>query len=913
MKKILVMVSVMLCPFGASSSMIAFLDEGINTQQTWQASSKTVKQRCRSLGTQFSVTATENRVYTGSLCNNLADALDYFTVHAAEYRNTVVYQSRELGSSTPVNLSTPLRRKRADGSTHYLNHGNYVSNAAYDFDRTLLHMPFQIFGLDRQDPTNQYKYTTFYSAIEFPSERERPGKHIVDALDELAFGGGANDDDLGAVSISVVLAGDAAEDLCINKDGNDQVYRLYQRGIAVVVGLRNEDIPTTELTWPACLDHVIKVGSESAHQSINLNGIGIGAMGLDFFAKDTTTGGEQGNSFAAPRIAAAYALLHREYNFSSVDQKTQALIQANKRTSFYNQRNSNGSLFKKHTLRYVKKTDMPAAISILGNSFPNGVSNEVLIAAGSLNYEDTNSYGPRYLGSGSSHSFNIDLDDLLPILTSDSKLATLSSTSNINELVLSNKRDITLKFTSSYSLSGTRGFRIKINGTTRYTTSNNYAAGGEVEHTLIISGKYLSEGNNTITLEPSSVSSDWGVKNISATFTPVVDITVGQIDTNQYGYNEDPQRLTGMRAAFDLQAVTDDLVLSVTGWDIDTSNETSVFINGTPIGFLSQSPSNDAYSAEDKFLLLKSLLRIGLNYIEFVQRETDSSWVGEDDEKWAVKDILVAAYSEDGITLQLGTTDTGMYGRGYGTSTNFFQLDAAFTAQTEHDHKISWQGFDVDQSTDVAVYLNGTFIKNVSTTGNNAVGQTETITIAWRKFQSGSNTMSFRVNTSGFDTTWGVTNLLVETSDVIDLDDRSNLNVEYGYYEQQVDVPAGWTRDYSGEGHQTRLYATFDSNATKDKTIEVTGWDIDSDQEMAIYLNGSFIRYVSSPNLSSIYSQTDLITLPKEDLVNGTNTLLFKTQDSFFGFQNEKWGLIFGNKTAKTINLVPIVMLLLDG
>jgi len=53
---------------------------------------------------------------------------------------------------------------------------------------------------------------------------------------------------------------------------------------------------------------------------------------------------------------------------------------------------------------------------------------------------------------------------------------------------------------------------------------------------------------------------------------------------------------------------------------------------------------NNAYSTRSSLLAPKNILRNGVNHIELVQREVSMAepvWLGFEDEKWAVKDILV--------------------------------------------------------------------------------------------------------------------------------------------------------------------------------------------------------------------------------------------------------------------------------
>jgi len=116
-------------------------------------------------------------------------------------------------------------------------------------------------------------------------------------------------------------------------------------------------------------------------------------------------------------------------------------------------------------------------------------------------------------------------------------------------------------------------------------------------------------------------------------------------------------------------------------------------------------------------------------------------------------------FPEQFSSLTLGEIDSALYGLNYGNNGNTKNLDVSFTARGQ-DHTVSWTAFDIDQSGDLNLYLNGTFIKALDTTGNN-LSLDRVITFTRSQLNSGSNTISFRVGTNPSDDTWGISNLLV--------------------------------------------------------------------------------------------------------------------------------------------------------
>ncbi|RLA52862.1 MAG: hypothetical protein DRR42_06365, partial [Gammaproteobacteria bacterium] len=75
-----------------------------------------------------------------------------------------------------------------------------------------------------------------------------------------------------------------------------------------------------------------------------------------------------------------------------------------------------------------------------------------------------------------------------------------------------------------------------------------------------------------------------------------------------------------------------DLVLSVTGYDIDLPDEITVYLNGAPLGNLSTGPNN-GLNGGDVFVIPASAQQPGNNQVLFV--EQTSGWT------WGVTDLLL--------------------------------------------------------------------------------------------------------------------------------------------------------------------------------------------------------------------------------------------------------------------------------
>lgn len=675
---------------------------------------------------------------------------------------------------------------------------------------------------------------------------------------------------------------------------------ITDAGIAIVSGSGNRGIGTS-IGFPACNPYVIAVGSASASTGDIDAFTSTGGVGkIDFFADGFSTDYANGNSivgtsYAAPTVAGAFATLRDARPTATIDQMKHALTEA----AFSQNRIviHNGQQIPLITLPVIQSAAqcLSSGQCLIGDD---------LEAFGAVNYTDTGQYGSAYGDTESTnYSFEIDFENL--------GVSTPSGKTNGGATQIQGKtisvplvRDVALSFDGLVPGSA-NGFRIYVNGVNTFISTGTFLNAKSFEYTL--HRDLFSAGSNTILIEPIFSSRDWGLSNINAEFKPLVELTLGVTDTNTYGSEEDPERPTSLRATFTVPNVDNDVDFAVIGSKISDATEIAAYLNGIEYGHLSVDTDVTGANDGNVFSFDKADLIEGANIIELVQREGISTA----NAAWSVRNMLVVQSNSSSPTIALGVTDTTQYGRNYGTNEHTFTLNLSLTPETEHDHKISWRAFDIEQSGDLEVFLNNTKIKNVNTTSNNSLGATETVTLAWGLFNPGTNTLSFRSKVEGTDNTWGVTGIKVDTSPIIDLEDENNLDTDFGYFTKYSGgVPAGWTRIWSTQDYQSRLFATFDSNGSSDETITVTGWDIDAPQEVAVYVNGVFLQYLSDANSSSVYSPIDVMTVPQAHLISGVNTLSFRYEGALSGFQDEKWGVLFGE--ARTANVVPIIMLLLD-
>jgi len=635
----LLIIGLLLAP-NAKAQDIIILDEGYNTSQTLNLpANQRGEQYCISTETNRLVDSngTSNFV-SGSICK---DQTTNFQIgnDAAEYQNSRTY-SFSNSAGTP-NTTHQVRLKATVGGLNRGEHGNWVSNAAYDFDRTLGHRLWQVFGILRDGNTDNW--------VTRVTPDRNPGETIQLALDQIGILD-ANplfestvQRNLGAVVMSLGAgAGNLSDLKCGAGDGQASVNLLIQRGIAVVVALQNTDIPSDKESWPACLDGVIKVAGERASSYTGSRQVGVGANGsIDFFAKDTTNDGQEGNSFAAPRIAAAYAKLHELFPSSTVEQKTEALNQANTLMDSYRTRLVNGS-FQTYRARKIRKTDLASAIQYLSFVVPpqDNSSTDFLLA-------DNSRYGT--LNGGANQPFSVVLDfNNLPS-TQSSKTSFNTVTQKAGTGILSSRRDIEVKFTGEFGTGYPNQFLLKVNGQIIKRFRDYFVNNPKSESFIINRNIFNENGNNVIRIEAFNTNNLWEIRNIEMNFLPAIQLTVGTVDEGLYGYQQTPTRFTGLRATFDLPVgEIERYALFATGFDIDLANETEVFVNGNFLGNLNVGAGSSQFSVRNIFSMAPQILRNGTNYIEFVQREPQSGvWSGFENEKWAVKDLLVRKTSSN--------------------------------------------------------------------------------------------------------------------------------------------------------------------------------------------------------------------------------------------------------------------------
>ena len=366
-------------------------------------------------------------------------------------------------------------------------------------------------------------------------------------------------------------------------------------------------------------------------------------------------------------------------------------------------------------------------------------------------------------------------------------------------------------------------------------------------------------GTNIIEFRQKSTGYTWGIKSLLLDdMQPDVTLIAGVMDSGEYGWSfGSGQHEVGLTAAFENTGV--DSQLSVTGYDIDSADELAVYLNGEPLGYASIGPDN-GFNAGDVFPILASRQLPGTNVIEF--RQKSPGYI------WGVKDLLVDHFAPD-LTLAIGAVDSGEYGWYYGSRQHRAGLTAAFE-NTGADLQLSVTGYDIDSADELAVYLNGELLGYASVGPNNGFNAGDVFPILASRQLPGTNVIEFRQKSPGY--IWGVKDLLVDHfAPDLTLAIGAVDSGEYGWY-------------YGSRQHRAGLTAAFE-NTGADLQLSVTGYDIDSADELAVYLNGNLLGYLRvGPDNG--FNAGDVFPVMAYEQLPGTNVIEFRQKSPGY-----RWGI----------------------
>ena len=417
--------------------------------------------------------------------------------------------------------------------------------------------------------------------------------------------------------------------------------------------------------------------------------------------------------------------------------------------------------------------------------------------------------------------------------------------------------DVVLSFTG-YDVDYDDEIEIFVNG-----VSIGYIdAGGNnalADYQIQISADLLNAGVNEITFSQTGPTYwKWGVTDLLIEpVDPAPDLALNQTNTGSYGNKFNGVFEPDGQVDFNIQATGGDLALHVDGFDIDYVDEVEILLNGTSIGFLKL--SEDQSLSSNIVLLSASDLEPGENTISFVQNLNLNF-------AWGVTNLRLESAVIDAPlpTLDIGVAETGTFGHRYdGNYDTDGKLAFDFQATGDLDLTMTFEGFDIDNDSEVEVLLNGKSLGFLAA-GVDKDTASYDLLLATGDLNNGTNTIEFRQSVD-VNWSWGVTNLLMEEVPV-EVVPPTHLTLgvtETGSFGNKFNGT-----DTVGE----EVAFTFDASGG-DMVLHLEGFDIDYADEVEIFLNGTSIGYIRQGLDQALYS--DVVLLKASDLEPGQNTISF--------------------------------------
>jgi len=346
----------------------------------------------------------------------------------------------------------------------------------------------------------------------------------------------------------------------------------------------------------------------------------------------------------------------------------------------------------------------------------------------------------------------------------------------------------------------------------------------------------------------------FGMMSGSANAMLILDV----VDTASYGYRFNGVSENRDAADFVFEGQNVDVVLYVDGFDIDTTREVKVEVNGKSVGYLSRTLNSE--TGASIIVIPSSAQTGGDNTLRFSQ--ISSGWT------WGVTNVLLSLDTDlTGVNqLVIDQVDSGSYGYGYnGVTSNQSFAKFQFEGQSS-DLVMTVDGFDIDSAAEITVLVNDQSVGNLSRTSNNLTGSS-TLDIPVSLQRSGKNTLRFSQLLAGW--TWGISNLLLSTEEPGI--ERQSLLLD------QVDSSSYGYRFNGVTAHKDYVEFEFEAQSS-DIALTVDGFDVDMTKEVQVEVNGQSVGYLSRTQNNQSGSSTFVI--PPSAQVEDKNILRFSQLSS---------------------------------
>lgn len=371
-----------------------------------------------------------------------------------------------------------------------------------------------------------------------------------------------------------------------------------------------------------------------------------------------------------------------------------------------------------------------------------------------------------------------------------------------------------------------------------------------VNLTFVVSDSLNAATPVTITVTDSGIPTD-------------ISLTPGILDSAEYGnkFNGAMDADGVITAGF--ISTGNAFTLSFKGFDIDSDDEVEVLLNGVSLGLIGAGVNNGLadYSIE----IPATAQLIGENVLTFQQVDNIAY-------KWGITDLLLTELVATEVALSLGELETGSHGNKFNGSVNLDGIVTTTFDATGSDLNLDFEGYDIDNDSELEVLVNGVSIGTMDAGVNNGLAQ-YSISIAAADQVEGENTVAF-MQTGNPNWKWGVTNLLLSEVSIADIILTTGVtdDGEYGNkYNGAMDADGEVTAAFSSTG--------------LDVALSFKGYDIDYDNELEVLLNGTSLGMLAAGNNNGLADYSFVIAAG--DQAAGDNIITFKQ----LGNPNWKWGV----------------------
>ncbi|WP_299919398.1 DUF4214 domain-containing protein [uncultured Roseobacter sp.] len=231
------------------------------------------------------------------------------------------------------------------------------------------------------------------------------------------------------------------------------------------------------------------------------------------------------------------------------------------------------------------------------------------------------------------------------------------------------------------------------------------------------------------------------------------------------------------------------------------------------------------------------------------------------------------------ISLVLDTLETGKFGNKFDGQTDADGVITAGFQNIGRDLRLTFNGFDVDFTNEVELFLNGASLGFLAPGADEQLTE-YTIDIAASDMIAGENVITF--DQARNDTwKWGVTDLLLRevdtsppppsTADISLALDTLETGKFGNKFDGQTDADGVITAGFQNVGRDLRL--TFN------------GFDIDFDNEVKLFLNGNSLGFIAAGVNDGLTEYT--IDIAASDMIAGENVITFDQARN----DTWKWGV----------------------